>query len=1025
MSVFPNSNTSLLPKEAQNTFFQVEQNTSFMTVRVTGHGVDDGSANYTQQTSTGSQTAVTGTTIWHSVDTRGANSGSPIINESNGKAIGIHTNGGCQDPTLESNFGTSFTNTSLWNEINPEIDFTVHQKKFSGDELEGTYIGRWIGNQTSGSFQNYSVTSNGALIEDLEYGDYETFRGKQEKTDDTPYEKFNNWSVENDPLEVITNHQKFLIDYPMTELTSKFNLTYNGVTIRNEFPEVPNLNPSNDVIEFMDPWLIDYEDPEYNGTNYRNRGMTAPFKSRSAPFNPDYDTYFGADKYDGVLLNQDPTFDPLIANYLVRSIPQNIYLTQTGKTHTFHFNNWSGNGASFQSQSESETGVVFTSGSANAIANLKGTELSNDEAGYINPGQRKFIKTTDEYNQKYFHRVYSSMGNVWYEMSTDGGSTWQLMNNGKPLNTGGGTAKYPSIDYNPSSYYPNQVLIVFLEERLEPIHEYYIMAQFYDNGIFQYESIVASNEEDYFVGEFSKPVVARRSPTFLVAWDDSPLLGSRGLIYRLGQLGAQIYWNTEALPVEYGLGDEYSNPSLAISKSGTGLGTYRLAFDKGTNIVGVNLEVFQTGAYPPYSVRESSGYAFNQAGFSQNYEPSISVMPNNDFRISWFGYNNLATEDGVKGSVPLFEKKVVTWFNYQFYVFGTNVSSHSMSVTDDGRSIIAYGDNGGASNKFRQVWYYTLDEGLGTSGKQTHLSNGSSLSNMYAMSFQNATLPFSFSMSANLGSLQKVTEIPIACGRKGIVIGDSAEFYFTLGDVTLSGNTIDFIKTGINPDFSLLDTLNYYLSTEKFNVTNSSQFDFSIEYGVTDSLKAVQSLAENEYVKFKLQLINANTNNVIGEYTVVTFTKDNITPYFGESFSINTSGIGNKKVRVRFIAEENINGGYAMANIYAEESVMPKQNLNIISYSGSEVITEYALEQNYPNPFNPTTTISYQIPTSGNVSIKVYDILGNEVANLVDSYKETGRYEVSLDASSLASGVYIYRLNVNDYVNVKKMVLLK
>lgn len=85
----------------------------------------------------------------------------------------------------------------------------------------------------------------------------------------------------------------------------------------------------------------------------------------------------------------------------------------------------------------------------------------------------------------------------------------------------------------------------------------------------------------------------------------------------------------------------------------------------------------------------------------------------------------------------------------------------------------------------------------------------------------------------------------------------------------------------------------------------------------------------------------------------------------------------------------------------------------------------YDLEQNYPNPFNPTTTIKYQIPTSGNISIKVYDILGNEVAKLVDGYMETGKYEVEFDANSLASGVYIYRLSVNDFVNVKKMVLLK
>jgi hypothetical protein len=125
------------------------------------------------------------------------------------------------------------------------------------------------------------------------------------------------------------------------------------------------------------------------------------------------------------------------------------------------------------------------------------------------------------------------------------------------------------------------------------------------------------------------------------------------------------------------------------------------------------------------------------------------------------------------------------------------------------------------------------------------------------------------------------------------------------------------------------------------------------------------------------------------------------------------------------VVEENIGGIYSMANIHADENVLPKENQNVISYSGSEVVTEYALEQNYPNPFNPTTTIKYQIPISGNVSIKVYDILGKEVAKLVDGYMEIGRYEVDFDASSLASGVYIYRLNVNDFVNVKKMVLLK
>ena len=86
---------------------------------------------------------------------------------------------------------------------------------------------------------------------------------------------------------------------------------------------------------------------------------------------------------------------------------------------------------------------------------------------------------------------------------------------------------------------------------------------------------------------------------------------------------------------------------------------------------------------------------------------------------------------------------------------------------------------------------------------------------------------------------------------------------------------------------------------------------------------------------------------------------------------------------------------------------------------------EYNLYQNYPNPFNPTTIIKYDIPKTGLVSLKVYDVLGSEVATLVNEEKPVGRYEASFDASSLASGVYIYRLSVNDFVNVKKMVMLK
>jgi hypothetical protein len=85
----------------------------------------------------------------------------------------------------------------------------------------------------------------------------------------------------------------------------------------------------------------------------------------------------------------------------------------------------------------------------------------------------------------------------------------------------------------------------------------------------------------------------------------------------------------------------------------------------------------------------------------------------------------------------------------------------------------------------------------------------------------------------------------------------------------------------------------------------------------------------------------------------------------------------------------------------------------------------YYLNQNYPNPFNPITKISWQSPVGSHQLLKVFDVLGNEVATLVDEYKEAGNYEVDFNAASLSSGVYFYQLNAGDYVKTMKMVLLK
>ena len=100
---------------------------------------------------------------------------------------------------------------------------------------------------------------------------------------------------------------------------------------------------------------------------------------------------------------------------------------------------------------------------------------------------------------------------------------------------------------------------------------------------------------------------------------------------------------------------------------------------------------------------------------------------------------------------------------------------------------------------------------------------------------------------------------------------------------------------------------------------------------------------------------------------------------------------------------------------------------------GTDLPKVYSLEQNYPNPFNPSTKIRYTIPAvtlsgvevSVPVTLKVYDILGNEVATLVNEDKAPGVYESEFSANNLASGIYIYHLRASDFTETKKMVLLR
>lgn len=137
-------------------------------------------------------------------------------------------------------------------------------------------------------------------------------------------------------------------------------------------------------------------------------------------------------------------------------------------------------------------------------------------------------------------------------------------------------------------------------------------------------------------------------------------------------------------------------------------------------------------------------------------------------------------------------------------------------------------------------------------------------------------------------------------------------------------------------------------------------------------------------------------------------------------YTINTAGNGDKEAE------------YKITAIDLGDNVSPSQSIVIAFGMGWAdkisvpfTVNEYSLAQNYPNPFNPTTSINFQIKEQGFVSLKIFDMLGREIADLVNETKDAGKYTIEFNANNLPSGIYIYSIRVNEFVQTEKMTLLK
>jgi hypothetical protein len=239
-----------------------------------------------------------------------------------------------------------------------------------------------------------------------------------------------------------------------------------------------------------------------------------------------------------------------------------------------------------------------------------------------------------------------------------------------------------------------------------------------------------------------------------------------------------------------------------------------------------------------------------------------------------------------------------------------------------------------------------------------------------------------------------------------VIINDKSYFMYEWDENMVS--LFSFLR------YSELDST-YYIYSKNGIYPNTEAPYYKVGWEVGDTIDSYPDQAPGEYLGWVERTYETNVFGMKMKVREITM------DYIGilTSTSIWTDEIGMLYRDIDGWITDVLKGCVINGKVYGDT--------NYVTSVREDDVTEmkYELYQNYPNPFNPITSIEYSIPLDSHVSLKVYDILGNEVATLVNESKLPGSYQVSFDASGLASGVYFYKLQTGSYSQSRKMIILK
>ena len=171
---------------------------------------------------------------------------------------------------------------------------------------------------------------------------------------------------------------------------------------------------------------------------------------------------------------------------------------------------------------------------------------------------------------------------------------------------------------------------------------------------------------------------------------------------------------------------------------------------------------------------------------------------------------------------------------------------------------------------------------------------------------------------------------------------------------------------------------------------------------------------------------NRYLSNFVGNIFIRPFSSGSL----GANAQVNPAGYATTAAYIPDVSFRNVNNDSSLAiwnGVFGDGCYVSGGSGGTVTLTGNNSfeLKGYSLSQNYPNPFNPNTVVSFQIPVPGFVSLKIYDVMGKEVAKLVNEFKQAGNYSIDFNAANFPSGVYYYRLEAGDFTDTKKMILVK